>query len=131
MDELTAGGDVSRLRAVAELIGASSVFDQLGNLTGLVKGARKLQANLKRVQADLAEQTVEASAGGGMVTATVNGQGDLLTVRIDPALVTPDDVEMLEDLIVAAVMQAMRKSQDMARQAFGDLTGGLSIPGLT
>jgi len=107
------------------------VFDQLGNLTGLVKKAQKLQADLKRAQADLAEQTVEASAGGGMVTATVNGQGELLTVRIDPAVVTPDDVEMLEDLIVAAVMEAMRKSQEMARQAFGDLTGGLSIPGLT
>jgi len=107
------------------------VFDQLGNLTGLVKKAQKLQADLKRAQADLAEQTVEASAGGGMVTATVNGQGELLTVRIDPAVVTPDDVEMLEDLIVAAVMEAMRKSQEMARQAFGDLTGGLTIPGLT
>jgi DNA-binding YbaB/EbfC family protein len=107
------------------------MFEQLGNLSGLVKEAQKIQAELKRVQAELAERTVEGSAAGGMVTARVNGQQDLVAITIDPAVVKADDVEMLEDLVVAAVSQAMRKSQEMARQAFAGLTGGLTIPGLT
>jgi len=107
------------------------MLEDLGNLAGLVKEARKIQEELKRVQADLAERTVEASAGGGMVSARVNGQQELVALSIDPAAVRADDVEMLEDLIVAAVSQAMRKSQEMAREALAGLTGGLNIPGLT
>lgn len=107
------------------------MFEQLGNFAGLVKEAQKLQDKLQRVQAELAEKTVSASAGGGMVTATVNGQQELISLRIDPSVVKPEDVELLEDLIVAAVKQAMRKSQEMARQALLEVTGGLSIPGIT
>jgi DNA-binding YbaB/EbfC family protein len=107
------------------------MLENLGNLAGLVKEAQRLQEELKRVQADLAGRTVEAASGGGMVTARVSGQQELVALKIDPTVVKPDEVEMLEDLVVAAVSQAMRKSQEMARQAYAGLTGGLSIPGLT
>ena len=107
------------------------MFDKLGDLTGLVKKAQRIQEEMKRIQGELASKTVEAAAGGGMVTARVNGQQELVALKIDPAVVKPDDVEMLEDLIVAAVAQAMRKSQDLAKEAYGGLAGDLRIPGLT
>jgi len=109
-----------------------TMFDKLGNLSGLLKQAQQMQDDLKRVQAELAEKTVEGSAGGGLVTAEVNGRQELVAVRIDPQAVNPDDVEMLEDLVVAAVSQAMSKSQEMAKEAVASIAGGLPpIPGLT
>jgi DNA-binding YbaB/EbfC family protein len=106
------------------------MLDKLGDLSGLMHEAQRIQQEMKRVQGELAEKTVEASAGGGLVTARVNGLQELVAVKIDPAAVKTDEIDLLEDLIVAAVAQAMRKSQEMAKAAFGGLTAGFKIPGL-
>jgi hypothetical protein len=90
----------------------------------------KMQRDMEAAQAELAETTVEGSAGGGMVTATVTGQGDLVQVRINPAVVDPDDVETLEDLVVAAVSNAIKAGQDLQAERLGAVTGGMDLPGL-
>jgi DNA-binding YbaB/EbfC family protein len=97
----------------------------------LMRQAQELQARLARVQKELAEAEIEASSGGGAVTVTVNGQQQLLSVKISPEAINPDDVEMLEDLVLAAVNEALSKSQEMAAKRMGQITGGLNIPGLT
>jgi DNA-binding YbaB/EbfC family protein len=97
----------------------------------LMRQAQELQARLARVQKELAEAEIEASSGGGAVTVTVNGQQQLLSVKISPEAINPDDVEMLEDLVLAAVNEALTKSQEMAAKRMGQITGGLNIPGLT
>ena len=79
----------------------------------------------------MGEKTVEATVGGGMVSAVVNGKQQLLSLKIQPEAVNPDDVEMLEDMILAAVNKAMENSQEMVKQAMSSLTGGLNIPGLS
>jgi len=99
-------------------------------LGGIMKQAQKLQAQIGRIQEEMADKTTEASSGGGMVTVSINGRQEILSIAIDPEVVNPDDVEMLQDLIVAAVNEAVRKSQDMVGDEMKKLTGGLSIPGL-
>jgi DNA-binding YbaB/EbfC family protein len=99
----------------------------LGNLMNL---AQKLQGDMAKMQEDLARMECEASAGGGMVTARVNGEHQLVSIKIDPEAVDPKDVGMLQDLIVAAVNQAMTKMRDTAQKEMSKLTGGLSIPGM-
>lgn len=99
----------------------------------MMKQMQKMQADMARVQTELQEETVSATAGGGAVTATVSGGLEIKAVRIDPKVVDPEDVEMLEDTIVAAVNEAMRQAQDLAQRRIGEITGGLSglgIPGL-
>lgn len=96
----------------------------------LMKQAQKMQEKLAAAQADLASKTFEGTAGGGMVTATVTGSQELQSVKIDPAVVDPEDVEMLEDLVVAAVTQAMKAANDAAGDQFGGLTGGMDLGGL-
>jgi DNA-binding YbaB/EbfC family protein len=96
-----------------------------------MRQAQELQAKLAKVQQELAEAQIEASAGGGAVTVTVNGQQQLLSVKISPEVINPDDVEMLQDLVLAAVNEALAKAQEMATKRMGKLTGGLNIPGLT
>ena len=91
---------------------------------------KDLQAKMVRMQEELAVRTVEASAGGGMVTAVVNGRLDLVKLKIDKQVVDPEDVEMLEDLVAAAVNDGLRKAQEMAAQEMNKLAGGLNIPGL-
>lgn len=108
-----------------------SIFGNLGNIASLLKEARRLKADLERLQAELAEKIVEGSAGGGMVKAKVNGLQQVVALDIDPAVVNPEDVDVLEDLVLAAVTQGLEKSKEMAREAYLGLTGGLSIPGLT
>ncbi|MCH9022252.1 MAG: YbaB/EbfC family nucleoid-associated protein [Planctomycetes bacterium] len=100
------------------------------DITGMLGKFQEVQGKMKQIQEDLANQSVEASSGGGMVTATVNGKGDLLGVKIDPETVDPNDVEMLEDLVKAAVNAALAKSQELMKEEMGKLTGGLNIPGL-
>jgi hypothetical protein len=95
----------------------------------LLKQAQKLQAEMARVQEEMAAKTVEAAAGGGAVTVTVNGRPEVVAVKIDPAAVDPEDLEMLQDLIVAATNEALRKAQEMVAQAMARFTGGLSLPG--
>jgi len=99
-------------------------------LAGIMKQAQKLQAQLGRIQEEMAEKTTEASSGGGMVTVLINGKQEVLSVKIDPEAVNPEDVEMLQDLIVAAVNEGVRKSQQMVAEEMKKITGGLSIPGL-
>lgn len=99
----------------------------LGNI---LKQAQELQDRLARVQDEAAVRTVDASAGGGMVRATVNGRLELLQLRIDPSLLQSGDAQMLEDLVVAAVNQALRAAQQQMAEEMSKLTGGLKIPGL-
>ena len=96
----------------------------------ILRQAQQMQRRLNEVQEALENESVEASSGGGVVTATVNGKQKLLSIRIDPAAVDPDDVSMLEDLVLAAVNEAMDKAQELASQRIGAITGGLNIPGL-
>jgi DNA-binding YbaB/EbfC family protein len=96
-----------------------------------MRQAQELQAKLAKAQEELAEAEIEASSGGGAVTVTVNGQQQVLSVKISPEAIEPDDVEMLEDLVLAAVNEALTKSQEMAAKRMGKITGGLNIPGLT
>ncbi len=99
----------------------------MGNLQRM---AMQMQQDMARVQAELETATVEASAGGGVVKATVTGKQELLSLVIDPAAVDPDDVEMLQDLVLSAVNEALRASQDMAAERMGAVTAGLRIPGM-
>jgi DNA-binding YbaB/EbfC family protein len=89
-----------------------------------------MQAKMARLQEELAQKTIEASAGGGMVTAVVNGKNELVSLKIEKDVVNPEDVEMLQDLIVAAVNEAIRKAQEMATAEMSKITGGMNIPGL-
>ena len=100
----------------------------LGNI---VKQAQQLQSKMAELQAELAHRTVEASAGGGMVNVVVNGQQELVSLVIDPEVVSPDDVEMLQDLILAAINEGVKRSREMVQSEMTKLTGGLSIPGIT
>jgi len=96
----------------------------------IMKMAQKAQQDLARVQAELAEKKVEAAAGGGMVTAVVNGKQELISLKIEKDVIDPNDTEMLQDLIVAAVNEALRKAQEMITGEMSKITGGLNIPGL-
>ncbi len=100
------------------------------NLTGMMKQAQKLQAKMMEMQAEVGNRTVSAQAGGGMVEAVVNGRQELVSLRIDPEVVAPDDVEMLQDLIQAAVNEALNRSREMMAAEMSKLTGGMQIPGL-
>lgn len=100
------------------------------NMDKIMKQAQKMQAQMAKVQEDLAGEKVEGSAGGGMVTVTANGQGDVIAVRIDPEVMKDDDVEMLEDLVLAAVNEALRRSKELAAERMGKITGGLGSMGL-
>jgi DNA-binding YbaB/EbfC family protein len=102
----------------------------LGNLGNLMKQAKKLQEELEKKQAEIAEMKIEASSGGGMVTATVNGRGELLNVAIEKEVVDPDDVEMLVDLVIAAVQEAQKNAREQAQERLGPLTQGMALPGM-
>ena len=97
----------------------------------MMQQAQKLQARLAKAQEELDNITVEASSGGGAVKITVNGQQKIQSVKISPEVINPDDVELLEDLVLTAVSEAIAKSQQAAAEHLGGLTGGLKIPGLT
>lgn len=100
------------------------------NISQMMKQAQKLQSKMMEVQAELGNRTVSAQAGGGMVEAVVNGRQELLSLRIDPEVATPDDVEMLQDLITAAINEALNRAREMMAQEMSKLTGGMQIPGL-
>jgi DNA-binding YbaB/EbfC family protein len=101
------------------------------NMADILKQAQAMQAKLAEMQAEAEKKTVEASAGGGMVSAAVNGKLQLLSVRIEPQVLDTGDREMLQDLIVAAVNEAIRKAQQVMAEEMAKVTGGLKIPGLT
>ncbi len=97
----------------------------------MLQQAQKLQAQLAKAQEELSSTAIEVSSGGGAVKVTINGQQQIQSVKISPEVVNPDDVELLEDLILAAINEATTKSQEVAAKRLEGLTGGLKIPGLT
>ena len=96
----------------------------------IMKEAQKLQAQMAAMQEEVAKKKVEATAGGGMVTVEANGKQELTAIKIDPEVVSKDDVQMLEDLVLAACNEALRKSKEMVQAEMGKITAGLKIPGL-
>ena len=101
-----------------------------GGLGGMMKQIQKMQAQMEQMQQDLENETVEGTSGGGMVKVVANGKQDILEIKIDPEVVDPEDVEMLQDLIVAAVNQARQKAADLQQERMSSITGGLNIPGM-
>jgi len=99
------------------------------SMADILKQAQALQSKLTELQAEAERKTVEASAGGGMVTAVVNGKLQVLSIHIDPQVLSAEDREMLQDLVTAAVNEAIRKAQQMMAEAMSRVTGGLKIPG--
>ncbi|MBI3628662.1 MAG: YbaB/EbfC family nucleoid-associated protein [Candidatus Rokubacteria bacterium] len=95
-----------------------------------MREAQKLQEQLAAVQEEVAKRKVDATAGGGMVTVEANGKQELVSIKIDREVINPDDAQMLEDLVLAACNEALRKSREMVQQELSRLTGGLKIPGL-
>ena len=102
----------------------------LGNITQLMKQAKDMQARMAQIQEELEKRQYEASSGGGMVVATVNGRQELLALRIEREVVNPEDIGMLQDLIISAVNQALRNSRDSAVEEMSKITGGMSLPGM-
>ncbi|MEN6332233.1 MAG: YbaB/EbfC family nucleoid-associated protein [Smithella sp.] len=100
------------------------------NLGNIMKQAKKMQERMGKLQQELEARTVEAQAGGGMVKVVVNGKFEIVSLQIEKDVVNPDDIEMLQDLIVAAVNEGIRKTQEMTSQEMSKITGGLNIPGL-
>jgi len=100
------------------------------NMGNLMKQAQKFQTQMAKLQEELGDKTIEASVGGGMVTVVVNGRQELLSINIDPEVIDPDDVEMLQDLILAAVNDGLTRAKDMVNEEMGKLTKGLNIPNI-
>ncbi|KAF0159651.1 MAG: YbaB/EbfC family nucleoid-associated protein [Smithellaceae bacterium] len=100
------------------------------NIGNIMKQAKKMQEKMGRLQEELETKTIEAQAGGGMVRVVVNGKFELVSLKIEKEVVNPEDIEMLQDLIAAAVNEGIRKAQEMASSEMAKITGGLGIPGL-
>lgn len=101
-----------------------------GNMNKMMKQVQKMQADMARMQEELESRTVSSSAGGGVVEVVANGKQELVSIKINPEAVDPEDVEMLEDLVLAAVNGAIKQSQEMVANEMGKITGGVNIPGL-
>ena len=101
-----------------------------GNIQKMMKQAQKLQRQMLEAQEALAEERVEATSGGGMVRVVADGQQNILEIKIEPEAVDPEDVEMLEDLVLAAITEAIRKSRELAEERLGAFTKGMKIPGM-
>ena len=106
------------------------MMGKMGDMGKMMKQVQKMQADMAKLQEEVVLRTVEATAGGGMVTVVANGKQEIQQIVIKPEAVDPEDVEMLQDLILAAVNEAVRKSQDMVSSEMSKITGGLKIPGL-
>mgnify|MGYP003586916085 FL=1 len=104
------------------------MFGNMGNMAGMMKKVQKLQADMAKLQEELKARTLEASVGGGAVTVVVTGEKQIKSIKIAPSAVDPEDVEMLEDLVAAAVNEALKKVDDMMAQEMGKLTGGMNLP---
>jgi DNA-binding YbaB/EbfC family protein len=105
-------------------------FGGMGNMGNIMKQAQKMMEQAKKTEEELAAARVEGTSGGGMVKVAATGTGEILEVTIDPQVVDPEDVEMLQDLVVSAVREAIEKATAMRAERMKDLTGGMSIPGL-
>ena len=99
------------------------------NMNNMMKQVKKMQAEMEKAQQDIEEKEFESTSGGGVVTATVNGKKELIALKIDEDVIDPEDSEMLEDLVIAAVNDALNKADEYSGQTMGKLTGGLNIPG--
>ncbi|MTV50699.1 YbaB/EbfC family nucleoid-associated protein [Heliobacillus mobilis] len=106
------------------------MFGNMGNMQKMMKQVQKMQADMAKLQEELAERTVEATGGGGAIKVVANGKNEILSINIAPEAVDPDDVEMLQDLILTVVNEALRKAQEMVAQEMSKVTGGMKIPGL-
>ena len=100
------------------------------NMGQLMKQAQKFQSNMAKLQEELGDKVLEASSGGGMVTVRVNGRQEIVSINIDPEVIDPDDQEMLQDLIMAAVNDGLSRAKNMMNEEMGKLTKGLNIPGI-
>ena len=100
----------------------------MGNMAGMMKKVQKLQADMAKLQEELKKKTVDVSAGGGAVKIVMNGEKQVESLHLDPAAVDPEDVEMLQDLILTAVNESVKKIDDMMASEMGKLTGGLNLP---
>lgn len=105
-------------------------FGGMGNMQKMMKQVQKMQADMARLQEELADMTVEATAGGGAVKVVMTGKQEIREVVIDPEVLNPEEVEMVQDLLMAAFNEALRKSQDLAAQQMNKITGGLKLPGM-
>ncbi len=108
----------------------SKGFGGLGDMAGMLRQAQKMQKEMSRIQEELKERVVEGSAGGGAIKAFANGQQELLSVKIDPAAIDPQDPSMLEDLVVAAVQNALKASRELMAAEMQKVTGGMGLPGM-
>lgn len=109
---------------------AGAGMNQNRNVSNVVKQAQKMQEEMGKLQAEIEEKTVQASAGGGAVKVVASGKKELVSIEISPEVVDADDVETLQDLVMVAVNEALKKADDMMAEGMGALTGGLNIPGL-
>lgn len=100
-------------------------------LSGMMKQVQKMQKKMTQLQEELEQKRVEGSAGGGMVTVVANGRQDILELKIHPDVVNPQEIELLEDLVLAAIHQAQQRAQEMMNSEMGQITGGIQIPGLS
>ncbi|NLI60732.1 MAG: YbaB/EbfC family nucleoid-associated protein [Clostridiales bacterium] len=105
-------------------------FPGMGNMNNLMRQAKKMKEQMLKIQEELEQKTVEASAGGGVVTVIANGKKEIMEINIDPSVIDPDDVEMLQDLIMAAANEALRQAEEMMQSEMGKLTGGMGLPGM-
>ena len=101
-----------------------------GGVNSIMRKAQKMQSQIKKIQEEIGNTRVEASAGGGVVTAVVNGNSELLELRMDPEVVDPEEIEMLQEMVIIAVNQAMTAASDMMNTEVEKVTGGLNLPGL-
>ena len=102
----------------------------MGNMQNMMKQMQKMQRKMAEAQEELGEKRIEGTAGGGMVTVTVSGHKEVLEVKIKPEVVDPDDIEMLEDLVLAATNDALKKADDLTAQTMGQFTKGMNLPGM-
>ena len=102
----------------------------MGGMAGMMKKVQKMQADMAKLQEDLKTRTVEASVGGGAVTVVVTGKKELQSIKLDASVVDPEDVEMLQDLVVSAVNEGMRQIDELTEKEMAKITGGMKIPGL-
>lgn len=102
----------------------------MGNMQKMMKQMQKMQKDMAKAQEELAVKTVEGTAGGGMVTVVVNGQKEVIDVNIKPEVVDPDDIDMLQDLVLAATNDALKKMEDLTNETMGQFTKGMNMPGL-
>lgn len=100
------------------------------NMNNMIRQAQKMQAEMEKIQAEVSEQTIETTAGGGAVSVTIKGTKEILEIKIKPEVVDPDDIETLEDLVLVAVNDAIKKASDAMEEGMSRLTGGMNMPGL-